>query len=201
MKTKVNVSIDKRSLEFLYAVYFGKYDDPYEAASNRAYRDMNRTIRFNGVDPEKRKELKAQVTKLLKDSICAVLSATNLNQTQYDKWHEDLCLQIINCYKKGSVVLTCGQAQKWVNMTMKYLYVIDEKMMEPIFVFCHVPLDNYIFAYSEKYFGIKKPQKAWSRWCDYQKDYMAYQNALRKKIENESPLGWEFAAWVKVSKE
>ena len=157
MNTKMNVSMEKRCVEFLYTVSFGKFDDPYEAASNRAYRDMNRTIRFNGVDPEKRKELRNQMTKLLKNSICTVLSLTNLDQKRFDKWHEDLCLRIIDCYKKESVVFTCGQAQKWVNMTMKYLYVIDEKMMESLFPFCHVPLDNYIFAYSEKNFGKKAP--------------------------------------------
>lgn len=200
MKSKNNVSIDKRKIEFLNAVYFGKYADPYEAASNRAYRDMNRTIRFRGMEPENRKELRRKTTQLLKESIQNVLSVDGLDQKVFDKWHEDLCMTIIDCYKKASVVLTCGQAQKWVNMTLKYLYVLDEDMIESVFQYCHVPLDNYIFDYSEKIYGIGKPKTAWSRWTDYKKDYMAYQDALRRMINDDTPLGWEFEAWIKASR-
>lgn len=109
-------------------------------------------------------------------------------------------MTIIDCYKKASVVLTCGQAQKWVNMTLKYLYVLDEDMIESVFQYCHVPLDNYIFDYSEKIYGIGKPKTAWSRWTDYKKDYMAYQDALRRMINDDTPLGWEFEAWIKASR-
>ena len=40
---------DKAILDFLKAIYFGDFSDPLKAASSRAYRDMNRTIRFNGL--------------------------------------------------------------------------------------------------------------------------------------------------------
>ena len=43
------VTVDKDILDFLKAIYFGSYSNPYTAASNRAYLDMNRTIRFQGV--------------------------------------------------------------------------------------------------------------------------------------------------------
>ena len=40
------IEIDSRIIDFLKYMYFRNIDDSYVAAANRAYRDMNRTIRF-----------------------------------------------------------------------------------------------------------------------------------------------------------
>ena len=50
------ITVDEDILKFLRAIYFGTYKDIYEAASNRAYLDMNRTLRFNGMADSKRKD-------------------------------------------------------------------------------------------------------------------------------------------------
>lgn len=57
------VTVDVDILKFLRAIYFGTYTNIYKAAANRAYLDMNRTLRFHNVQDEMRKELRNQVCK------------------------------------------------------------------------------------------------------------------------------------------
>ncbi len=64
MNTEITyTTVDTDALDFLKVIYFGVITNPYEAASKRAYLDMNRTIRFNGM-PEK-KELNSVPPSLL----------------------------------------------------------------------------------------------------------------------------------------
>lgn len=57
----VETKVDKDILYFLKAIYFGDFTDPLKAASSRAYRDMNRTIRFNGLPDATRLTLREKV--------------------------------------------------------------------------------------------------------------------------------------------
>ena len=75
-----SVTVDKDVLSFLRAIYFGTYKDRYEAAGNRAYRDMNRTIRFNGMEAEKRNTLRAETINLLRNEIEQIISKTCTSQ-------------------------------------------------------------------------------------------------------------------------
>lgn len=67
---------------------------------------------------------------------------------------------------------TIGQAQKWVNMTLKYLWLLDALPDNIDKKDLHVPIDSYIIkiAYRKKgniqiCFGIrKKPKELWSKW-------------------------------------
>ncbi len=43
--------------------------------------------------------------------------------------------------------LTCGQAQKWLNMTLKYCWVCgsdDLKWLDPWFAVAHMPIDRIV---------------------------------------------------------
>ena len=193
-------TIDKDSLDFLYGLYFGAFDDVYDAATNRAYRDMNRTIRFCGMTDEKRKEIRLRVNELIRISVQEIQRKNEIDQKFFDDWHKKLCDAIIEKYEMNGITFTYGQAQKWINMTLKYLYVLDSQKIEKLFKYCHVPLDNYVFDISEKLFGIEKTKIPWSRWCDYHNQYMAYQIKLRNSIKNEAPLRWEFKAWLQEAR-
>lgn len=57
----VETKVDKDILDFLKAIYFGDFTDPLKVASSRAYRDMNRTIRFNGLQDATRLALREKV--------------------------------------------------------------------------------------------------------------------------------------------
>ena len=200
MDKKGLVTIDKDSLDFLYAIYFGAFNDVYDAATSRAYRDLNRTIRYNGMSDEKRKLLRADVSNLIKNAINEIKTLDFIDQNIFDTWHKLLSDEIIGKYQEQGINFSYGQAQKWINMTLKYLYIIEPIQVEMLFQYCHVPLDNYVFEISEKIFGIKKPSVPWSRWSDYNNQYMEYQKSLRNSIKNIAPLRWEFRAWLQEAR-
>lgn len=75
MNTEITyTTVDTDALDFLKVIYFGVITNPYEAASKRAYLDMNRTIRFNGMSEEKRTELRTAVTALLEKKNPAIVT-------------------------------------------------------------------------------------------------------------------------------
>lgn len=195
------VMVDKDVISFLRAIYFGSYKDAYEAAGNRAYRDMNRTIRFGGMETKKRNYLRSEIIKLLHTEISQLISKPCSGQEVFDEWHCSVCSKIKSLYRKEGVPFTFGQAQKWVNMTCKYLYIIGETDFANCFAYLHLPLDNYIFEAAKRKLGISKPGIAWSRWDDYYSEYLCYQQELRSRIKNIEPLRWEFANWLKVARE
>ncbi len=190
------VEIDRDSLEFLYAVYFGSYEDEIQASGNRAYRDMNRTLRFNGLQQEERDNLRKQALDVIQLQVNDLWSKESTDQRSYDLWHKKLSERIVDLYRDHGVIFTFGQAQKWINMTMKYLYVFGKPEMKKLSSVCHVPIDNYIFEIAESSLHIGKPKIPWSRWDDYSNQYMQYQNLLREKLVDEVPFKWELRAWL-----
>lgn len=195
------VSVDKDVLDFLKVVYFGAIADPMAAASDRAYRDLNRTLRFNNMPQDKRDSLRQWVTDLFRAEIPALVNTGVNNQKDFDAWHYRICSQIRTYYQDAGIEFYYGQAQKWLNMTMKYLYVSGEYTFNGLFQYLHIPIDNYVFSIAKKELDIPQPTIAWSRWDDYNRQYMAYQSALRSKIDGYSPLRWEFKFWMKEARQ
>lgn len=78
--------VDSDILSFLRAIYFGSYNNPYQAVASRAYLDMNRTIRFKGLEDDIRLALREQVNKMLESDIKAFLVSS---QADYDAWHKE----------------------------------------------------------------------------------------------------------------
>lgn len=200
MSNAKNKIDDSDILEFLKFSYFGNLKDPIEVASNRAYRDMCRTIKFNGLSEENRLKLRKKVKNDFKTEID---NLTSKIQGDFDKWHEQLCKKIIDEYKKSKIQLSYGQAQKWVNMTIKYLYILEVEgyTFDSIFEDLHIPIDNYVFDAVEKELGIKRPADAWSKLD--KKEYLKYQEDIREELrkKNSSPLIWEFENWLKEAQE
>lgn len=195
------VTVDEDILKFLRAICFGTYNELYEAASVRAYLDMNRTLRFNGMNNETRKELRNQVSTLLKQEIIKLKKTSIQRQDDFDKWHKSVCVKIQKVYKNVGIDFTIGQSQKWINMTFKYLYMLGDQELTDVFHFLHIPLDNYVFKIVHQEYGFKIPSIAWSKWNDYDNQYLQYQKDLRYKIEGKDPLRWEFEYWLKSARE
>ena len=125
MKTEITyTTVDTDALDFLKVIYFGVITNPYEAASKRAYLDMNRTIRFNGMPEEKRTELRSSVTTLLEKEIRLLSPGIITSQKEYDVWHHARCTEIRSLYRNNGIEFHFGQSQKWLNMMIKYLYMI-----------------------------------------------------------------------------
>lgn len=144
----------------------------------------------------------------------------SFESSDFDKWHKAKCKEIINFMnnsidKSNTEILkesfTIGQAQKWVNMTLKYLWLLNALPTGVKPEYLHVPIDSYIIkiAYSKKVtfkyaLGLEeKKEKSWSKLSDYEK-YFEIQEAIREAIKtnttNETiPIKWESLAWIEVA--
>lgn len=185
------ITIDKDRFDFLLYAYFGGSSNPYPACSKRAYRDLCRTLRFNGSHGDKYREC---IDGLLEERIRALLAGANQTQDKYDHWHRALCTEMVDYYHGQGVGFNIGHAQKWVNMTMKYLYIHGGVDISQVFSFLHVPLDQYVFTAVEERLGLRRPCAAWSKICDYEL-YLDFQKKIRAAVDVE-PLRWEFQNWV-----
>lgn len=193
------VQVDKDILDFLKYIYFGALDDPLKAASRRAYLDMNRTIRFHGLLDETRLELREQVNAILEREI-ATLTPKNISCLgDYDIWHHHVCDEIKKLYLDKGIKLTYGHTQKWINMTIKYLYALEANSFDGIFEYLHIPLDNYVFDIARDSLCIERPEMVWSSWDDYEGQYLYYQNLIRENVAEEAPLRWEFRYWLRAA--
>jgi hypothetical protein len=182
--------------EFLVRLYFDISQGFEKAAAKRAYRDFSRTLRdLNKVESEK-KRIKDEVENVLLEQIKIVLTSTMSNQDEFDFWHQKTCEKI----KSKSLKLTVGQAQKWINMTLKYMYVLKEKRIIGInrnVKFFHIPIDNIIqekFKEEKKMWGLSD---AWSR-VDCYGTYLDYQKQVRTVYKNEIPFEIEFRLFNQI---
>lgn len=225
-----NINNNNEVLAFYNSVKFRlENGDMIQNAINLAYGDLKRTIRgFSKC--EKKEQIKGKVSSFIK---CSYEELINISDTykKYDTWHEYVCKRIVaifiedaipeigaltlssqfikeNC-SSPKVYLTIGQAQKWVNMFMKYMYLCDERM-EELLPYLHIPIDNIILDGIEKhssYFPLKKyfhyfcpwsksiySLRPWSKLNDYSL-YLEFQKEFRHIFPN--PLIHEFYLWNK----
>ena len=89
---------------------------------------------------------------------------------------------------------TFGLAQKWVNMTIKYLWILgvfDDEYEELI----EVPIDSFVIS-KMKSLGIDVSTD-WSKW-DCPEEYLQVQEDLMKKLNDQAytRIAWENEAWV-----
>lgn len=194
------IYIDKDSLELLQTFLFKSTTDAFIFCSRRAYLDFNRTLHLKKAkkDQNQSDALFVKGTKLLHRSILQMTETRISSQNEYDNWHSKVCTELRELYRESGVSFTYGQAQKWLNMMMKYLYVHGAFNFEEIFEFLHPPLDNYILKAVQENFGIPSFPVSWSR-LDCYATYLDYQKALRTKIYDCPPLRWEFRVWSQMA--
>lgn len=191
------VLINKDILDFLKGLYFGNFDNVYQAASRRAYRDFNRTLRFNKIADSDREKYRESVDFLLENAIKSI-DRNKLSHEYFDKWHEDIAKRICDIYTNNSIVFYYGQAQKWINMTFKYLYTLKPDEFAFYVPFLHIAIDNIVIDIAKEEFEIAKPKKSWSKWS--KEEYLKYQKTLRDNISEDSPFNWEYLIWLRWNK-
>lgn len=148
----------KNALNFLLYSYFGVTSDSKEnellrAAANRAYQDAAShvlSVRNEGEKDE------------LRDAGCGILLEflQTLPVENYDAAHKKLCSELASKYSGKTTEdrgFTYGIAQKWVNMTMKYIFVLSTLIENKEFSTkyaaqlpekeMHIPLDSYMLEY------------------------------------------------------
>lgn len=138
----------------------------------------------------------------------------------FDKWHYILSTIIVDASQRTEKLfkseegipygITYGQAQKWINMTLKYMRIMGFSDFSDSFL--HIPLDDYILTALKKKdkindeFEIKgldistKSIDKWSKITQYEK-YIKLQLDIRNKLDNTlSPIEWESKAWIAEAK-
>lgn len=238
--------------KFLLYAYFGIVDKDNgdtraKKCAQRAYLDANRNIVFNsklkeseGNRGERNKYIKRMFQEEISKLIIEEIKKIDISKS-FDLQHHDICSMIINksqelCWKEDNKSerilekqLTYGQAQKWLNMTLKYMWLIG--LLDDSFTkYLHVPVDRYIMeaaAGRNRYKGkstdgidVSLPGKngekinsysddkvlSWSKWegvKDFKEadksDYHCFQKVLREKLDKISPIEWEGDAWIRVA--
>ena len=222
--------MNKNSIEFLLYAYFQiKVNDDYDkicnAAIDKAYSDATMMAAFNAL---KKRAEKSVIEDAKKSGIRKIRESLNdlISATDYDKSHDKLCKDVVGEFKgikteKDDKAFTYGNAQKWVNMTMKNLYVISNaikdingklpKECEEILNIAdkfHVPVDRYIIeaVLEDEDFNNKKlPQKdetikPWSTWVE--EDYKCFLGEVKEmcRKKQKTMIEWECEAWLKQHK-
>ena len=211
-------------------------NEKIKICANIAYFDFCRTINYEHFKNENEKytdsKWKEEVSKLIhlfyygktdcipefSGMIRAIENLIKSNDaTAYNEEHKKICHELT---KIESPILknklSIGQAQKWVNMTVKHLWLNGLVKCDASFL--HVPIDNYIlgelYKESEKIdlsleikkevdqYKVKQGGKfiSWSQISDYDTCYKSIQEDI-KKISKEklTPIEWEYDAWLTVA--
>ena len=177
-----------------------------------AYNDLCRTLRYDAKYKSDSKDKKALKEKeKIINCICATLTKAIYNDGNIVANAEKLfnvfnvngnnkklmsaLLKCLSVDKKTKQRFHFGQVQKWVNMTLKYLYLLgivkDDKDIKVL----QIPVDSYILKALSEESGIKqKTNSAWSRFDseDYYNIYDDYKDTIDKPY-----IHWEHDAWIK----
>ena len=148
----------KNALNFLLYSYFGVTSDSEEnellrAAASRAYQDAASHVLSVRNEGEK--------DGLRNDGCDALVTfLQELPVEDYDAAHKKLCSKLKSLYSGKTTEdrgFTYGIAQKWVNMTMKYIFILSTLIEKEEFSQkytdrlpekeMHIPLDSYMLEY------------------------------------------------------
>lgn len=169
----------------------------------RAYIDQSRTAHGVGKGSGASR-LKHSAHRLLERLVKTATERT-WDAKSFDKWHESQCVKICQHYSKGGYdSFAIGQAQKWLNMSIKYSLALNSSGMlrfeypESLRMVAHIPLDNFMLTALNSY-GAPRIASRWSRITIY-KPYMDYQMWVRERFPDSIPLDVEFHLWAKESK-
>lgn len=231
---------NKKLMDFLLYSYFGCERKELEQRGKekcayRAYLDLARTVKYaySSTELEKAKSgsdayafavVQKDRIKFICSKLIESIEGYPNHSGGFDTWHESKCAQIIDQmnapYGDGKkeflkARFTYGQAQKWVNMTLKYLWLLDMLPNGLSEAELHVPVDSFILE------ALKETQQfntegnkitgsgesyyyngeAWSAISD-PKNYKKLQDGIRDiaKKQGISPIQWEGPAWIEVAK-
>lgn len=168
---------------------------------NLGYLDVNRTLR--GITSTQRMSFKQAVVSFVQ----RILSNPPANQQEFDDLHDQCCLNCLAISSPGNAEIRYGQAQKLINMSLKYLYnefaafYPNQNLLSfpsnNIEHFFHLPIDGQILGCLVKKNGFTNPGSwQWSQWT--YTEYIQFQNQLRARISTSyKPLEIDYLAWNK----
>lgn len=221
--TMCNVN-GKGAIDFLLFSYFG-FDstdsEPFKKvkAAHRAYLDLARTVKYrfsmnnsSNSDKYEAENFKKHKKELI-NSICNKIYDFQSYNDNFEEWHKKTCEWICEEMNNSNLLkeneaFTYGQAQKWVNMTLKYLWMLNLLPKEIKEESLHVPIDGYILEKLkelkvDKITGSNETyyynRKVWS--AINENDYLTLEEEIKKIAdkENKSPIHWENEKWLNIA--
>lgn len=194
-------SVDKKqAIKFLLCCYFGRSDNLLLASIDRAYVDMASHTMTGRADYESKWLSRYQATKIIMERI----KAYPCTETGFEDWHKSTISKIKNSYNPK---LEEGKAQKWLNMTIKYLVVISSVLdgtddeLKPFKAFIsktnieeyHAPVDRYVL------YGLNENKYTTKGWSTFdEEEYGKIDMAIKEKAET-NPFLWELDNWETFS--
>jgi hypothetical protein len=203
LKFQIDQPVEDRDwLAFFRDLYlgFGPPDELILRCVRRAYRDFNRT--WHGArDPAgRRNEVRGAAEVAIVDALTALRMA-KLGQSGFDRWHSVAMKAVMFATdpEARGTGLTLGQAQKWINMSVKYVVGGRVDGFDWVEAFAHVPIDRILIAQIEQHPDLRiindtLPPGAWSKLTD-ESAYLAFQKGLRNIVSPLVPLSVEFRLW------
>lgn len=181
--------MNKQKTNFFIKSYFYAFEErniSLEKIINRAYLDLCRTLpKVGNVNREKiNKGLFFQIKELENKEFDKI--------EDFDLWHKDNCDKLVDEFRKQYKNFSIGHAQKWVNMILKYCFLLSEDFpnISKHKRFFHCPIDSIVMDIIKKELGIGNIKTPWSKIEDYDV-YFNIQRLLREKIKNKSIIEWE----------
>lgn len=170
-------------------------DEAIRVVSKRAYRDLARTLRGIGSHPSAER-----IKRNVEDSVLSFVESLKEigDQDRFDIAHQAWCegvVEMVNAEEhpqRPTFKFHYGQAQKWLNMTLKYLAVLDHSAIGKVYQYLHAPVDRIIYDRGKETLEVTPPNGAWSTLGGA--DYRQYQTQLREAIKDKAwdcVMDWE----------
>lgn len=177
----------KNAVELLLWTYFnlsfGDGDSSNDIVLNRcierAYFDATQQGAYNTRVTEEKKRASEDAKKLgSKELGNAINRLFSSERTDFDQWHRKTCNYIESDIYAGIDAFSYGNAQKWVNMTLKYVYTLYQlyhvfsseckfcvkyKPLIDNYAHCfHIPVDSFMIEalWEEKEIDLPLKEKA-----------------------------------------
>lgn len=168
-----------------------------------AYLDVNRTLRH--VQPDQSHTIKLATISFVKH----LLVQPPTSQAQFDQLHADCCQTCLDASSPNGAKIHYGQAQKLINMTLKYLFNEYARFngssnqfgfpANNVEQWFHLPIDSQIRNALVGLYDFEDPTpKPWSQWS--QEDYLSFQSQIRQRLKpGYWPLEIDYLLWNATS--
>mgnify|MGYP000926526550 CR=1 FL=1 len=152
--------------------FYGWSENPdIDECAKKAYLDVARTMKYRKAstdltDLAQEKDNYLQgITKLIREKIERLFLENEVNEEDFQRWHECTCEMIVDDSKSCEVIekFHYGHAQKWLNMTLKNMMIVGVEVvnakhsLEDLASFFHVPIDTLIMRVISREYKIKLP--------------------------------------------
>jgi hypothetical protein len=179
--------------EYLCKLYFGDISNPIKASIKMAYLDFCRTL--HGIQKDGGIKLREKAKVKLEGQINTLFELKIDSQESFDQWHKSCCKKLIQCFEDYGN-FHYGHAQKWINMTLKYVFVLDQQKTNNIYQYFHIPIDNVVLEGLKGMKGIYSFTVScpWSKIDSYE-EYLNFQIWFRNTFYG-IPMDNEFRLWM-----